>query len=180
MISGYAFQIVNVQIEGGGKVHDRGADDPGGVTNWGFAQRYNPDVDVRTLDEWGAKARAFLHYWEPMGCDQYSPGKALVVYDCAFQHGVPTAAIWLQQTVGAVCDGHVGANTVRAVRNTDVGDLILGMHRQRRIKYLSRNDRVEESNEGGWVDRLMRIAVEAMRFDLGGKGDRILSGAVGE
>lgn len=160
------FHLVNGQIEGGGKVHDRGADDPGGVTNWGFAQRYNTDIDVRTLDEWGARSRAFARYWKPMGCEDYSEGKALVVYDCAFQHGTSTAKFWLQQSVGVKRDGVIGPVTVKAVQTMDIGDLIISLHRLRRIRYLGRNDHVEEVNEGGWIDRIMRIAVEAMRLDL--------------
>src|SRR5579864_6996689 len=44
------------------------AGDPGGTTNFGRSEEYNPDIDVTQLTWDTAKKRAFTNYWLPTGC----------------------------------------------------------------------------------------------------------------
>ena len=50
------------KLEGGGKIVNHKSD-PGRLTKWGFSQKWNSDIDVRTLDEEGAVKRAIERYW---------------------------------------------------------------------------------------------------------------------
>ena len=75
------------KLEGGGKVTDHKSD-PGRLTKWGFSQRWNPDIDVRTLDEAGASQRALERYWVPAGADDLSWPWDAIAFDCAFNFGL--------------------------------------------------------------------------------------------
>lgn len=164
MITADVFRIVNIDLEGGARVSDD-ALDAGGVTKWGFAQRYNPDVDVRALTESDARGLAYNRYWLPMHCDQYSAGVQLAVYDAAFNHGVARATAMLQFAAGVRLDGAIGALTIRAVRALDVGTFLIRLNERRIAAYLERNDAAEERFERGWLNRVLRITVESMRLE---------------
>ena len=75
------------KLEGGGKVTDHKSD-PGRLTKWGFSQRWNPDIDVRTLDEAGASQLAVERYWIPAGADDLAWPWDAVAFDCAFNFGL--------------------------------------------------------------------------------------------
>lgn len=67
----YAFErLMGVEVgsdPNGGLVDD--PRDAGGLTKWGVAQRYNPDIDVRNLTRDGAKDFYWQKYWRPMRLD---------------------------------------------------------------------------------------------------------------
>ena len=84
-----------VLLREGGLVDDPA--DPGGLTNFGISQRAHPDVDVRHLTREGAAVIYRTAYWEAAGCDQLTPGMALVVFDSAVNCGVSRAQEWLSQ-----------------------------------------------------------------------------------
>jgi len=79
------------RLEGGGRVV-QSKKDPGGLTKWGFSQRWNPDIDVRSLDEEGAVARALERYWVPAGADELAWPWDAVVFDCSFNFGLDDVA----------------------------------------------------------------------------------------
>lgn len=78
------------ELEGGGKIHTV-AGDPGGTTCWGFAQKYNTDIDVRLLNEETATIRALEKYWIPNGCDEAPWPLDVMIYDCAFNQSAAFA-----------------------------------------------------------------------------------------
>lgn len=80
------FFVLN-NLEGGGKLVNHKSD-PGGLTKWGFSQRWNPDIDVRALDEAGASQLALERYWIPAGADDLSWPWDAVAFDCAFNFGL--------------------------------------------------------------------------------------------
>lgn len=178
MIAEKVWQKVNIEIEGGDKLHDRGAADPGRLTRFGIAQRYHPDIDIVNASEQDIRLYCNQVFWNKGMCDQYSEGKALVVYDTLFMDN-GAGAVFIQKAIGAKPDGVIGGQTVARIRMTDLEALIRGVHKQRRAKYLKRNDAVEEANENGWMDRLENIAVSAMAFEYRAF-PRTLSGTVGE
>ena len=65
--------------------------DPGGTTNFGFAQRYHPDIDVTKLTWDTAKARAYEKYWVPVGCDKLLWPTSLIVFDTCFNQSFQEA-----------------------------------------------------------------------------------------
>ena len=67
------------------------AGDPGGTTNFGFAQKYNPDIDVTQLTWDTAKKRAFTNYWLPTGCTNLDWPCNLIAFDTAFNQSQPEA-----------------------------------------------------------------------------------------
>lgn len=76
--------------------------DPGGLTNFGIAQRWHPDVDVRNLSLAGATALYRTEYWDKFGCGELSDPWALFVFDSAVQH--PPSAVARFEQDNALCD----------------------------------------------------------------------------
>ena len=58
--------------------------DPGGATNFGFAQKYNMDIDVTKLTYSQAKQRAWAKYWILSGADKLSWPINVIVFDTYF------------------------------------------------------------------------------------------------
>jgi lysozyme family protein len=75
-------RFVLIDLEGGDKV----ITDTGGVTKYGIAQKFNPDVDVCNLDEAGAIQIYDKRYWTKNGLDEYLFPINLIIYD-AFVNG---------------------------------------------------------------------------------------------
>jgi len=78
--------VIN-KLEGGGKIVNHKSD-PGGLTKWGFSQKWNPDIDVQALDEESAVNRALERYWIPAGADDLTWPWDAVSFDCAFNFGL--------------------------------------------------------------------------------------------
>jgi hypothetical protein len=80
------------QLEGGGQVHTVKGD-PGGTTCWGFAQKFNKDIDVTKLTEESATVRALMNYWIPAGCDRYPFPVDIVIFDISFNQTLEGAKV---------------------------------------------------------------------------------------
>jgi hypothetical protein len=87
--------------EGGPKVHlVKG--DPGGLTKWGVALRFHPELGekgIRDLTEEAAKNIALKDYWIPAGCDSLPKPLDVAVMDCAYNLGLDDVQILLPNTV---------------------------------------------------------------------------------
>lgn len=79
----------------GGYVND--PQDPGGETNYGISKRAYPNVNIKALTPEDAAVIYKRDYWSPAGCDQMTPGMALVVFDTAVNVGVNRAVAWFRQ-----------------------------------------------------------------------------------
>ena len=112
--------------------------DPGGETMYGITKRvaiangYTGNMRDLPLDT--AKAIAKKVYWDTASCDQLPYAVAFQVFDTAYNGGHPIQ--WLQQAVGTVADGVIGAATIGAVRSTDVWK-ILALFNASRLEYLA-------------------------------------------
>lgn len=165
MLPDSVFQFVIMGLEGGAKVHDRGADaDPGRLTKYGFAQTRNPDVDVANLTEAQAKVLADDRYWKKAKCYEFSPALALMHFDCAFNQGVETAAFVMQSAVGVKVDGSIGALTIKAANEWDQRALLKRYSKARKERWLRLNNSVEEANENGWMNRLIDVIFECHKL----------------
>lgn len=107
-----AWRWIAVQ-EGGGVVHTVPGD-PGGTTKWGFAQRYNPDIDVTLLNFADAFTRFKARFWFPLMADLLPWPVALALVDFAFNAGADDSIPALQRAAGAAIDGEMGPRTVNA------------------------------------------------------------------
>lgn len=65
--------------------------DAGGATRWGIAQRFNPQVNVATMELDQAKRIYREKYWMPIHGDDLSWPLALTVFDFAVNAGVAAA-----------------------------------------------------------------------------------------
>lgn len=106
-----AFNVV-VSSEGG-YVND--PKDPGGETKFGISKRSYPKVDIKNLTLGQAKAIYKRDYWDKVNGDALPHEVGLIVFDAAVNSGPRIAVEWLQQSVGVVIDGIIGAQTLKAV-----------------------------------------------------------------
>jgi len=85
-----------VKFDEFGNVTDSGLNDnpndPGGITNFGFAQAYNEDIDVTKLTFAQAKVRAWANYWVLSGADHMAWPINLVIFDTYFNQSPAEAA----------------------------------------------------------------------------------------
>src|SRR2546426_11328207 len=58
--------------------------DPGGTTNFGFAQKFHPDIDVAQLTWDKAKELAYSRYWLYAGCDKFQWPENIILFDTCF------------------------------------------------------------------------------------------------
>lgn len=65
--------------------------DAGGATRWGIAQKFNPQVNVATMELDQAKRIYRDKYWQPVNGDNLPWPLALTVFDFAVNAGVATA-----------------------------------------------------------------------------------------
>ena len=90
-------------------------------TRWGFSAGAFPNLDIEHLDEPHATGVAFATFWLPAKCGSMPDALALLVYDAAFQHGVPKAVEMLQRALGLHVDGVIGTITQAAVHRACAG-----------------------------------------------------------
>lgn len=130
-------------------------DDPvGGPTMYGVTERvaraWGYKGDMRDMPLTVARSIAKSEYWDRFKCDQMPYAVAYQVFDTAYNGGRP--AHWLQQAVGAVADGIIGAKTIAAVRAADPAKVILSFNAAR-IQYLT-SLKNWPSNSRGWARRI--------------------------
>lgn len=135
MITGFADAFrLTCGLEGDGKLstdpNDRGNWTGGEVgagklvgSRFGISAAAFPEVDIASLTYGGAQALAKEHYWDPYQCDQLNPVVGWLVFDTAYNGGHP--AQWLQEAAGVPQDGIIGAQTIAAVRNKGVAQIVL-------------------------------------------------------
>ena len=126
--------------EGGYVDHPK---DPGGRTNLGCTQRVWEEwvghpVDEKTMRGLTPELVAPLYkakYWDKIKGDELPNGVDYIVFDAAINSGPGRAAKWLQQTVGAVPDGAIGAGTLAKVAAMPAADIV-EKYQQTRLQFL--------------------------------------------
>jgi len=106
--------------------------DPGGATNFGVTKAtyeqfigHSVSVDdmrALTVDQITPLYRRM--FWDTVHGDDLPAGVDYAVFDYAVNSGTGRAAKALQQAVGAVVDGVLGAGTMAAVNAADAGDTV--------------------------------------------------------
>lgn len=86
--------------------------DPGGTTKYGIDQRSHPNVDVENLTLEEAKQIYFDGEWTKCRCGELHAPWDLALFDAAVNVGQSRAVLWLQESVDAFPDGHIGPQTI--------------------------------------------------------------------
>lgn len=148
-----ALEIVIKHETGGdlsGALHAHPSD-PGGVTKWGIAQRYHPDVDVKKLTRADAAGIYHREYWAACRCDELPWPIALYLFDCAVNPGAATARRMLQQALDVAIDGVIGPLTLAAAHRANAKQLVIELHVLRNSYWRSRQNYV--TFKDGWTAR---------------------------
>lgn len=157
--------------EGGYVNHPR---DPGGPTNKGITQRtFNdyrnvvgmPPKDVRNINP-GEVAEIYRkQYWDAVKGDTLGDGLDYCVFDFAVNSGVTRAIRYLQASVGARADGHIGMGTLAAIADMKAEDIIAKIcaNRMAFLKGLATFDTFGK----GWTRRVVGKIEGAQTTDCG-------------
>ena len=110
--------------EGGWADHPR---DPGGATMKGvtlitFQRHFGTDKTRQDLKNISKEQLARVYesgYWNKCQCNDLPTGIDYAVFDAAVNSGPGRGAKWLQSSVGALQDGHIGPDTLFRVKAHD-------------------------------------------------------------
>lgn len=152
--------------EGGGQLHNIPGD-PGGLTKYGFTQKYNPDVDVPGLTRMEAFDLYTRLYWFRMKAQHLPDELRWDVVDFAFNAGHSRAARTLQSAINLcqkaqpifgvydiAVDGGIGPLTLGALADLKP-DRVRAVYRAMRTRfYLRRADEGKSKFLYGWLDRV--------------------------
>ena len=106
-----------VKINEGGYVNH--PNDRGGETKFAISSRWYPTEDIKNLTQERASMLLFRDYWKKTNIYQLPDELADIVLDDSIVQGQPTAIKNLQKALGIIEDGIIGANTLRAIKNTN-------------------------------------------------------------
>ena len=135
------------------------ADDPGGRTRYGIAQRYWPDVDVPNLTIVGAAKIYFEHYWLKYQCDKLPPALGVALFGAVVNQSGKKSIAMLQETLRVKPDGFMGPQTIAAAQTCDLQFSVPDFLSRRALYYHYRcieNPRKEKFYRG-WMRRLFRL-----------------------
>ena len=115
--------------EGGFVNHPK---DPGGMTNLGVTKkvwdewigRESSEDEMRNLKPEDVANLYKKLYWDRVKGDDLPSGVNYCVFDASVNSGTGRAAKWLQEAVGAVADGAIGAKTLAKVAAHDADSLV--------------------------------------------------------
>lgn len=109
--------------------------DPGGETMWGVTAavaRANGYVGpMKDLPREAAKRIAKAAYWDRVQADKYDGAIGYQVFDAAYNHGIETAARFLQRAIGVADDGHFGPVSLAALNAMTVTDVLARFNAER-------------------------------------------------
>lgn len=147
--------VVILNNEGNDKITDH-PNDPGGLTKYGIAKKYYPDLDIKNITRNQAIEIYFKDYWKPMNLlDIYDENLVLQIFDMGVNAGKRSAIKIIQRIVDAQADGIIGPETLGLVNNYE-GDLV-DLYRQERKKYyftLARRKPQMQVFLKGWIRRI--------------------------
>jgi len=140
-------------------------DDPGGLTIWGFSQKYYPEIvkELSSLNERTSYhvAGDFYHrlFWDKLHCDDIPAPLDCVLFDTAVNVGISRAVKLLQEVLGILgcnieVDGIMGPETLDCINKINDDPLILTLcYIGRRLDYYRTLDNFKVFGKG-WVRRV--------------------------
>lgn len=145
-------------LEGPGGAAEKG--DAGGVTVWGWAQRYNSDIDVKTLTRDAAKDRYHQKVWNALGLDRLPPSLGIAMMNGAVNPGPHEAVVALQQALIVKADGVLGPVTVAVAKEKPVGPVLADFHARLGLYYATRAGWGQDGH--GWLRRLFVVEMTCL------------------
>ena len=154
----------------GGFVHH--PSDPGGMTNLGvtkavwddWIKRESTEDEMRNLKPADVIDLYKKLYWDRVKGDDLPSGLNYCVFDAAVNSGTGRAAKWLQECVGAVADGAIGAKTLAKVKAHDA-DALVNAYCDLRLNFL-KSLKTFDTFGKGWsrrVEGVRQTALDASR-----------------
>lgn len=137
----------------GGLVDD--PNDPGGLTNWGWALHENPDLtadQIRTMTRDQAIARYKTRFWDRVQGDTLPAAIAFQLFDFAVNAGVGTAIRKAQEIAGVADDGNWGPITAAAVGRLDPTQFV-ARFAAAKIRFYTKLSNWADSGKG-WMLRI--------------------------
>lgn len=137
-------------------------DDPGGLSRYGIALRFHPELtadDIRNMTASGATDIYRRSYWPVIHGDDLPDYLHLPTLDCCVNPGQGVVVRLLQKAVGVPQDGLIGPGTLTALRIANQYTL-LERFTAARINYWSTRSGWAKYGEG-WSARAVAAALEA-------------------
>lgn len=106
-------------------------------TKYGISAMTYPDLDIRNLTLEKAKNIYKRDWWDKINADQIDPAIIFQVWDFAVNAGMGTAKRKLQKAVGVAEDGIIGKQTIQAINNTELNDVLMKFNAERLCYYTS-------------------------------------------
>lgn len=103
-------------------------------TKYGISAMTYPDLDIKSLSLQQAKKIYKRDWWDKINADQIDTALVFQVWDFAINAGMGTAKRKLQKAVGVVEDGMIGKQTIQAINNTELNDVLMKFNAER-LKY---------------------------------------------
>lgn len=152
----------------GGYVHHKL--DPGGMTNLGVTKRVWEEWVGHEVDEKAMRALTPADvdtlyrrkYWDRIRGDDLPTGVDYAVFDAAINSGPGRAAKWLQQTVGAVPDGAIGAGTLGKVAAMEPA-AIIQKYQETRLAFMQSLPTWDTFGKG-WGRRVTEVKEVALKM----------------
>ena len=109
--------------------------DPGGETMWGITKKVAVENgytgDMRAMPQSVAMVIYKAKYWDAVQAENLPADLRYIVFDAAVNSGIIQAAKWLQRACGAVDDGIIGPQTIRAANSLSTDGIKRKMLAQR-------------------------------------------------
>lgn len=159
-----------LKAEGG---YSNRADDKGGETNLGVTKRVwdawcgqsSTTADMKSLTRAKVAPLYRSQYWNAVQGDQMPGSVALCVFDFAVNSGPARAARYLQRLVRTGDDGHIGPETLNAVKKWvqlyGAAETVRGYQNERRAYYRSLGN---PTFIKGWLKRCDDVETCALRY----------------
>ena len=103
-------------------------------TKYGISAMTYPDLDIKSLSLQQAKKIYKRDWWDKINADQIDSALVFQVWDFAINAGMGTAKRKLQKAVGVAEDGMIGKQTIQAINNTELNDVLMKFNAER-LKY---------------------------------------------
>jgi lysozyme family protein len=136
-----------------------------------FPSCANADPDLKSL------AITFFreNFWNEICGDALPLPMAVAVFDQAVNFGPKPAAKEMQAVLGVIVDGEVGPNTIRAAKAKGF-EAVIRLLAQRNLRYLDDVRKYPEDARWlpGWMDRVIRLAVEVTKIDVERRGGTVI------
>lgn len=147
---------VVLKNEGGDKIVDH-PNDPGGLTRWGIAKKFYPDLDIKNLTKNQAIEIYHKDYWNKMNLTGiHDEDLILHLFDMGVNAGIKTAIKMVQRIVDVEADGIIGPETTKAI---NYFPSVVETYKQERKKYyfdLARRKPDLQVFLAGWLNRIDR------------------------